>query len=170
MNVFQKWKIVRIVMTILYLMGGWLLFTGTVAAFPLLLGLFFSTIIALLTYHLFIEEREAERRALIPRIYLLIGYLVLIMFKVYIASFRIAWKVVTGNITPRIVHFRTRLRSDLARVALANSITLTPGTFTMDIVGDTLLVHWINVKDADPEQSTRIIGEKFEKHLKRIFE
>ena len=63
MNVFRRWKIVRIFMTALYLMGGWLLFTGTVAPAALLLGLFFSTAVALLSYHLFIEAHEAERRA-----------------------------------------------------------------------------------------------------------
>jgi len=169
MNVFQKWKIVRIVMTVFYLMGGWLLFTGTVAAFPLLLGLFFSTVIALLTYHLFIEEKEAARRALIPRIYLLIGYLVLIMVKVYIASFRIAWMVITGNITPRIVHFRSRLRSDLARVALANSITLTPGTLTLDLDEDHLVVHWLNATTTHSGYAGRLIAQPFERWLKRIW-
>lgn len=169
MNVFLRWKIIRIVMTIFYLMAGWLLFTGTVAPFPLLLGLFFSTVVALLTYRLFIEEQEAERRALIPRIYLLIGYLVLIMVIVYIASFRIAWKVITGNITPRIVHFRSRLRSDLARVALANSITLTPGTLTLDLDEDHLVVHWLDAATTHSGYAARLIAHPFERWLKRIW-
>lgn len=169
MDVLQKWKIVRIVMTVLYLMAGWLLFTGTVAAFPLLLGLLFSTIIALATYHLFIEEQEAQRRALIPRIYLLVGYLVLIMVKVYAASFRIAWMVVTGKIAPRIVHFRCRLRSDLARVALANSITLTPGTLTLDLDEDHLVVHWLNAPTTHSGYAARLIARPFERWLKRIW-
>jgi multicomponent Na+:H+ antiporter subunit E len=169
MDVSQKWKIVRIVMTVVYLMGGWLLFTGTVAGFPLLLGLFFSTIIALLTYHLFIEEQEAARRDLIPRIYLLIGYLVLIMVKVYIASFRIAWKVVSGDITPRIVHFRSRLRSDLARVALANSITLTPGTLTLDLDEDHMVVHWLDASTTHSGYAARLIAQPFERWLKKIW-
>jgi multicomponent Na+:H+ antiporter subunit E len=169
MDLLQKWKIVRIVMTVFYLMGGWLLFTGTVAPFALLLGLFFSTVIALLTYNLFIEEQEAARRALIPRIYLLIGYLVLIMVKVYIASFRIAWKVVSGDITPRIVHFRSRLRSDLARVALANSITLTPGTLTLDLEQDHLVVHWLDAPTTHSGHAARLIARPFERWLKRIW-
>jgi multicomponent Na+:H+ antiporter subunit E len=169
MNVFLKWKIVRMVMTVLYLMAGWLLFTGTVAPFPLLLGLFFSTVVAFLTYHLFFEEQEAERRALIPRIYLLIGYLILIMIKVYIASFRIAWKVISGNISPRIVHFRSRLRSDLARVALANSITLTPGTLTLDLDEDHLVVHWLDATTTHSGYAARLIAHPFERWLKRIW-
>jgi multicomponent Na+:H+ antiporter subunit E len=169
MELLQRWKIVRILMTILYLMGGWLLFTGSLAAVPLLLGLLFSTIVALTTYHLFIEEQEAERRALIPRIYLLIGFLVLIIIKVYVASFRIAWKVITGNISPRIVHFRSRLRSDMARVALANSITLTPGTLTLDLDDDHLVVHWLEATTTHSGYAASLIARPFERWLKRIW-
>ena len=169
MNVGSRWKIVRIFMTICYLMGGWLLFTGTVAPFPLLLGLFFSTIVALLTFHLFIEQQEAERRALIPRIYLLIGFLVLIVGKVYIASFRIAWRVITGDISPRIVHFRSRLHSEMARVALANSITLTPGTLTLDLDEDHLVVHWLDASTTHSGYAARLIARPFERWLKRIW-
>ncbi|UCF96567.1 MAG: Na+/H+ antiporter subunit E [Spirochaetaceae bacterium] len=169
MNAIVKWKIIRIVLTMIHLMAGWLLFTGTVAAFPLLLGLFFSTIVAFLTYHLFIDVQEVARRALIPRIYLLIGYLILIVVKVYVASFRIAWKVITGNITPRIVHFRSRLRSDLARVALANSITLTPGTLTLDLDEDHLVVHWLEASTTHSGYAARLIARPFERWLRRIW-
>jgi multicomponent Na+:H+ antiporter subunit E len=169
MNVFRRWKIVRIFLTALYLMGGWLLFTGTAAPAAVLLGLVFSTTVALLSYHLFIEAHEAERRALIPRVYLLVGYLILIMVKVYAASFRISFKVITGNISPRIVHFRSRLRSDLARVALANSITLTPGTLTLDLEEDHLVVHWLEASTTHSGYAARLIARPFERWLKRIW-
>jgi multicomponent Na+:H+ antiporter subunit E len=52
---------------------------------------------------------------------------------------------------------------------LANSITLTPGTLTMDVKGDNLLVHWINVKSTDTKEATSIIGKRFERFLKVIF-
>jgi multicomponent Na+:H+ antiporter subunit E len=169
MNVFRRWKIVRIFLTALYLMGGWLLFTGTAAPAAILLGLVFSTTVALLSYHLFIEAHEAERRALIPRVYLLVGYLILIMVKVYAASFRISFKVITGNISPRIVHFRSRLRSDLARVALANSITLTPGTLTLDLEEDHLVVHWLEASTTHSGYAARLSARPFERWLKRIW-
>ncbi len=169
MNALRKWKIVRIVMTAVYLMAGWLLFTGTLAPFALLLGLLFSTVVALATYSLFIEKQEAERRALLPRAYLLIGYLILIMVKVYAASFRLVVKVITGNITPRIVHFRSHLHSDLARVALANSITLTPGTVTLDLDEDHLVVHWLDAPTSHSGYAARLIARPFERWLKRIW-
>jgi len=72
-------------------------------------------------------------------------------------------------IKPGIVKAKTRLTSKFARTMLANSITLTPGTLTVDIEGENLYIHWINVKSADVEEATKIIVEKFEKILEEIF-
>jgi len=87
------------------------------------------------------------------------------------ANLDVAYRVVHPKmpIKPGIVVIRTELKQDLAKLLLANSITLTPGTFTLDILGDRLLIHWINVKSEDTEQATRMIGERFEKYLRVIF-
>jgi len=45
------------------------------------------------------------------------------------------------RINPRIVAHKTKLATDGGKVALANSITLTPGTVTVDVDGDTVYVH-----------------------------
>lgn len=69
-------------------------------------------------------------------------------------------------INPGVVQVRTGLRSELGRLLLANSITLTPGTLTVDMEGDLLLIHWINCPpDVDMEAATRLIAADFEKHL-----
>jgi multicomponent Na+:H+ antiporter subunit E len=67
---------------------------------------------------------------------------------------------------------RTNLKTDVAKTFLANSITLTPGTMTVDIDDDILYVHWIDVgsKSDDIEENTKQISAKFEKYLRRIFE
>jgi multicomponent Na+:H+ antiporter subunit E len=169
MDVFLKWKIVRIILTTSYLMVGWILFTGTFALFSLLLGLIFSLCIALLTYNIFIEEKEVARRTLLPRIYLLFIYIGVLVFKIYLASFKMALAIITTNINPRIVHFRTRLKSELARVILANSITLTPGTLTLDLDEDHLIVHWLNAKTTHSHYAGRLIKGHFESWLRRIW-
>jgi multicomponent Na+:H+ antiporter subunit E len=73
------------------------------------------------------------------------------------------------RIRPAMVHVHTDLKSDLGRLWLANSITLTPGTLSVDLEGDTLLVHWI---DADPNvdlfAATRAIAADFEDVLQEI--
>jgi len=57
----------------------------------------------------------------------------------------------------------------MGRLILANSITLTPGTLTVDIEGDTLYIHWIDAKTADMGSATDKIVRKFEKYLEVIY-
>jgi multicomponent Na+:H+ antiporter subunit E len=72
-------------------------------------------------------------------------------------------------INPGIVKVKTRLTSRLGRIALANSITLTPGTITVETKGDTFYIHWIDARAKNIEESTRAIVEKFEGYLEVIF-
>jgi multicomponent Na+:H+ antiporter subunit E len=73
------------------------------------------------------------------------------------------------HIEPGIVEVQTTLKSPIGRLVLANSITLTPGTLVVDIKGDSLFIHWINVSAKDPEAATRQIAGRFEKYLKVIY-
>jgi len=67
---------------------------------------------------------------------------------------------------PAVVDVKTRLQSPLGRMLLANSITLTPGTLSVDIIGDRILVHWIDSGPGeDLERATRAISESFERHI-----
>jgi multicomponent Na+:H+ antiporter subunit E len=73
-------------------------------------------------------------------------------------------------IRPGIVKVTTTLTSDMAKTFLANSITLTPGTLTIDIDGQDLYVHWINIHTDDAAARTAEICGRFEPLLRRIFE
>jgi multicomponent Na+:H+ antiporter subunit E len=74
-------------------------------------------------------------------------------------------------IKPGIVKVRTTLKTQSGRTALANSITLTPGTMTVDITDDGYLyIHWIWVHDTDLEKATAQIVAPFERILARIFD
>jgi len=73
-------------------------------------------------------------------------------------------------IRPGIVKVRTTLKSDLGKTLLANSITMTPGTITVDIIGEYLYIHWIYVRSEDPEIYTRMITGAFEEYIKKIIE
>jgi len=72
-------------------------------------------------------------------------------------------------INPGIVKVKTRLKSKTGRMVLANSITLTPGTLSIDIKDEFLYVHWIDVKDCDLQCATEEIVKKFEKYLEVIY-
>jgi multicomponent Na+:H+ antiporter subunit E len=59
----------------------------------------------------------------------------------------------------------------MARMILANSITLTPGTFVVDIKGPVIYVHWIDVCcEGDPQKLTQDISSRFENILMKIYE
>jgi multicomponent Na+:H+ antiporter subunit E len=74
-------------------------------------------------------------------------------------------------IKPGIVKVKTNLKSPIARVALANSITLTPGTLSIDITDDGYFyIHWIYVFSDDIEVATQKIVSQFERILIKIFE
>lgn len=72
-------------------------------------------------------------------------------------------------IRPGIVRIKTRLRTPVGRLALANSIALTPGSLVVDIDGDSLFVHWLDVKTTDTDEATSIIAGAFEDHLGKTF-
>jgi len=75
-------------------------------------------------------------------------------------------------INPGIVKVKTRLRSEAALTFLANSITLTPGTLSVDIEqkSGTIYVHWIDVKGKDLAKATDYIVKKFENVIEKVFE
>jgi multicomponent Na+:H+ antiporter subunit E len=88
------------------------------------------------------------------------------------ANFDVAFRVITGKIRPGIVRVDSGLKGSLAMAMLANSITLTPGTLTVDVdeTGETgvFYVHWINVTDENPPES-KIYGP-FGKWARRVAE
>ena len=73
------------------------------------------------------------------------------------------------DINPGIVRIKTGLKTPLGRLALANSIALTPGSLVVDMDGDTLFVHWLDVTTSDPDEATRIIAGPFEGYLEKVF-
>jgi len=105
------------------------------------------------------------------RVSFFVAYLGVLLAEIIKANFDVAYRVLHPRlpITPGIVAIKTELRQDIAKTLLANSITLTPGTFTLDVIGDTLLIHWIAVRSEDPGEASRLIAGRFERFLKVVF-
>jgi multicomponent Na+:H+ antiporter subunit E len=107
------------------------------------------------------------------RIFWLIVYLGVLAVSIIKANFDVAYRVLhpAMPIRPGVVKVKTSLKSATAITLLANSITLTPGTLTIDATEDGYLyVHWINVKSTDVDEASKLIVRRFEWYLKRIFE
>jgi multicomponent Na+:H+ antiporter subunit E len=106
------------------------------------------------------------------RLFWVIIYIPVFIWYMFKANIDVAYRVLHPErpIKPGIVKIKTTLTTDIAKVFLANSITLTPGTMTCDIDGEFLYIHWIWVQSTEIEEASKIIAKGFEKFLRRIFE
>ncbi len=147
----------------------WLMLTGSFEPVSLLTGFALAALFAFIfgkNSMVFGKLRFTPKMFLYSVLYLLVFIRELIK-----SNINVAMRVISPSlpINPGIVKIKTRLKSPMGRLILANSITLTPGTLTIDIKDDTLYIHWIDVKTLDPEQAAREIIGKFEKYLEVIY-
>ena len=73
------------------------------------------------------------------------------------------------DVDPGVVMVKTGLKSPIGRLALANSISLTPGSLVLDISEEGLTVHCLDMRTVDPNDASRTIAGPFEKHLEKSF-
>ncbi len=93
-------------------------------------------------------------------------YLVWLVWNVVVANVHVARIILspTMPIDPKFMVFRSTLKSDLAKVLVANTTTLTPGTVTIDLVGDRFLVHALT-----PETATGLAQAAVQNAVGSIF-
>jgi multicomponent Na+:H+ antiporter subunit E len=147
----------------------WLGFTNTFAVQEVITGVVVTAIISFLSIRLF---TCCDLRILSPgKIFYMLQYIFVFLIALIKSNIDVARRVLSPSlpINPGIVKFKTKLTKNFAKMVLANSITLTPGTLSIDIVDDTFYIHWIDVKTTDPEQAYKEIAEPFEKILLKIF-
>ncbi len=148
----------------------WFLLTGSLRKDELIIGGFALVLVAVL----FFGYSDLYRAVKVtPKIILFYPWYFLVFLKELIAAnIDVALRVLNPAlpINPGIVEVKTSLKDPLSKLILANSITLTPGTLTVDVKDDSMFIHWIDVKGRDAESATREISGKFEKILKEIVE
>ncbi len=148
----------------------WLLLTFRITVPNLIVGSIASIICSAIFARYYFHN---VYKFLQPRRYFwFIVYLFVFIWECIKANFDVAYRVLhpAMPIRPGIVKVKTTLRSDFAKTLLANSITMTPGTITVDIIGDYMYIHWIYVRSEDPEIYTGMITGAFEKYIKKIIE
>ena len=99
-------------------------------------------------------------------------YIFVFLWELIKSNFDIARRVVSPRlpINPGIIEAKTKIKSPMGKMILANSITLTPGTFTIDIDNDTLYIHSINIDEENLNKMTTNIIRRFEKYLEEIYD
>ncbi|MBC8312708.1 MAG: Na+/H+ antiporter subunit E [Candidatus Cloacimonetes bacterium] len=149
----------------------WILITVKFTIPSLLVGLVFSIVTAIVAGEILIIT---ERKFHLNRIIYTIAYILKLFWEMLKANLHVAYIVIHPKlpVKPGIVKIKTKLKRDSALTMLANSITLTPGTLTVDIDKENqiLYIHWIDIVATDIKTATELIGNKFEKLLEEIFE
>lgn len=160
---------------ILFILGYlvWVLLNWVPDWQHLCVGVFVALLVAYLTGDLFVNRPHVLRHPM--RYWYFVAYYVpRFLWECFKANIDVAYRVLHPGlpIKPGIIKVKTTLKSDTGLTFLANSITLTPGTLSVDIdrKKGVLYVHWIYVKDKDTGKATEIIVSRFENILKKIFE
>lgn len=148
----------------------WLLLTFNLSTQNLVAGL----VISLITTIIFSKYFDFELGKILNplRWFWAIVYIIYFIWACVMANFDVAYRVLHPfmPVKPGILRVKMRLRGSMARTILANSITMTPGTISVDIIDDILYVHCIYIRSTDPDKYSYRVSGKFERILTKIFE
>jgi len=155
----------RHIYTFFIMMGFWILLSGKFDLFHLTLGVISSALVSFLSADLLMYEQGKNRLSTGLRFLM---YLPWLLYQIVLSTLHVTFLALhpkmKDQIDPTIVTFKTKLTSNIAKVALANSITLTPGTITIRIEDEIFYVHAISRKAA-----AGLPGE-MEERLAKVFE
>lgn len=160
-----------ILSTFVVLWIAWTLFTVSLDPQEVAVGAALSICIAYAVSKL---SRGFSLRWLSPhRLAHAVRYVFLYVWAEIRAHIKVIWLILHPSmpIKPGIVRIPTSLRTDVGITALANSITMTPGTLSVDVrAGESALyVHWIDVETTDPQGARERIAGSLEKYLVEVF-
>lgn len=139
-----------------------------------IIGGFFGALIIYLHRSVLDEGRSEDHafsmKALLAKSAKTLRYLIVFLFEVVKANVDVVKIVLSPklNMTPGIIAYKMEVKTDAGITLLANSITLTPGTLSVDISEDrkTLYIHALHIEDARAlEQSIRDSLEKYSKEI-----
>ncbi len=148
------------------LMVVWMVFSGLFDAFHLTLGVISCAIVTWLSSDLLFEHRNQSVLTRLTQGCRLFAYFMWMFWQITLANIYIL-KLAFGRseaIQPQIVRYQCSLETDFQKFLLANSITLTPGTVTIKIMGDTFYIHAIS------DDAAKGLDGEMERRIARVFE
>jgi len=155
----------RLVFWTLFLFIIWMALTLSFSNQELIAGFVVSFTIA---YIYTTNYKSLDEFRFRPIVYL--QYFVVFIKNLILSNIDVAKRVIDPKlpINPGIVEIKTNLKEDYKKLILANSITLTPGTITMDVQDDRMFIHWIDVTTTDIDKASDEIAGDFEKILLKL--
>lgn len=141
----------------------WIIFNGRITLEIILFGIAISAVMYVFICK-FMDYSIKKDIIILKKSGLLIEYGFILIWEIIKANIATIRMIISSKyvIEPVIVHFKTSLKTKIARVILANSITLTPGTITISLEGDELVVHCLD-KDFSEGMSNSIFVKLLEK-------
>ncbi len=153
----------------LILFGTWMVFSGLFDAFHLTLGAISCLVVTLISSSFFFEDREAGVGQRLQQILRIPGYLLWLLYQIALSNLHILKLALTPGdlkgLDPSLVRVKTKLKTDFGKYALANSITLTPGTITIELDEDELLIHSIS-----EHTKSGVEDDSMEQKISKVFE
>lgn len=147
----------------------WIIFNGRITMEIVIFGLAIAALIFAFICK-FMDYSIEKEKMLYKKAGMICSYIKLLVVEIVKANITVVRMILNQKeqMEPVIVKFRTNLRSETARVMLANSITLTPGTITVSLEGDELTVHCLDVSLAEGMESSEFVKllEKLEEKEK----
>lgn len=127
---------------------AWMMLTGNFTANGLLAGLVFSYIALWVAF-----SRKADHRSFFWKVPKLVSFVAFFIFDLLKANLVVAWDVLTPThlMKPGVIAFPLRAQSDVQITVLANLISVTPGTLSLDVSTDrkVLYIHAMYLQDED---------------------
>lgn len=133
----------------------WIIFNGKITVEIVGLGLVIAAAVFAFICK-FMGYSLQKEKAFYKKILAFLGHVIILVSEIIKANITVVHMILTRNeiMEPVIVKFRTNLKSETARVVLANSITLTPGTITISLEEDELVVHCLDKSLAEGMESS----------------
>lgn len=162
-------KLIRFLVTALVGAGAYLLLAASLAPAELALAAGVGLLAALsLSGQFSFAPRVLDPR----RILRALLYLPYFLWQMLLANLKVAAVVLSPRlpVRPSIVRARSALRSPEGMLLLSSSITLTPGTLTVDAEGERLYIHCVQATQKEDQDPEGAITGGFEKRLKGVVE
>ena len=155
----------RYIITFIILYVNWVIWSGKFDAFHLSLGVISCLIVTYTTHDLLFRRTQFSIRDF-GEVFRLFAYIPWLIYQIILANIHVASLVLNPKmpIDPRMIKFKANLKKDISLTTFANSITLTPGTITADIIDGEYYVHALNKKVADD-----LLSGEMEKRVAHVF-
>lgn len=167
-------KLFAFISTFVFCFIVWIALTLTFNLQEIIGGLIVSFIVSLISSQFFIHEKALYLFNPV-KIFWLIAYIPIFIKELIKANIDVAKRSLNPKLplNPGIVKVPTGMTSEYGLAMLCNSITLTPGTITMDVVEEDnrnyIYIHWIDVQSKEPEEAGDMIKGSLESGVRRIW-